>query len=82
MLVGNDPGVEGFEITYSGPTILFHHAAVIALCGAEFEFTINGANAQTWTRYSIQPGSEIVIGSHTSVGCRAYLAVLGGLPNM
>ena len=82
MIVGNEEGVEGFEITYSGPTIVFRQDAVIALCGAQFEFTINGDPARLWTRHVVAKGSEVRIGPHTAAGCRAYLAILGGLPNV
>ena len=81
-MVGNEVGVEGFEITYSGPTIIFRQDAVIALCGAEFEFSINGEPAKMWARHIVTKGSEVRVGPQTASGCRAYLAVLGGLPNV
>ncbi|KAK3314115.1 urea carboxylase [Apodospora peruviana] len=82
MLVGNPTSTEGLEITFGGPTILFRQDAVIALCGAEFDFTISGEKATMWTRHMVKKGSEVKVGSNTSVGCRAYLAVLGGLPSI
>lgn len=81
-LVGNDECVAGFEITYSGPTILFHQPAVIALCGAVMDFTINGVKASMWSRLTVQRGAEVAISSAKGTGCRAYLAILGGLPNV
>jgi urea carboxylase len=82
MLVGNERGVEAFEITLMGPTIIFHQAAVIALCGGDFEFTIDSKPAAMWTRLSVPKGSEVSIGQPRHSGYRAYLAILGGLPNM
>lgn len=82
MLVGNEEGIAGFEITYSGPTIVFHQPAVIALCGAPMEFHLNGDPVKMWRRHVISKGTEVRVGSSTSNGCRAYLAILGGLPNM
>lgn len=79
LLVGNSEGTEGFEITMLGPTIKFHSAAVIALCGADFAVTIDGKSVTTWATLTIQAGSELAIGGATS-GARGYLAIKGGLP--
>jgi urea carboxylase len=81
LLVGNDEGTAGFEITLFGPTIIFHSAATIALCGAEFEFKVNGQQAPTWTRFDVEAGSEVAIGE-PKAGARGYLAIKGGLPNV
>ncbi|KAK5174874.1 uncharacterized protein LTR77_000010 [Saxophila tyrrhenica] len=81
MLVGNAEGTAGFEITYSGPTMFFHQPAVIALCGASMDFKINGVDAAMWTRLSVPRLAEVAIGTLKDSGCRAYLAILGGLPN-
>lgn len=82
MLVGNEENTEAFEITHAGPRLIIHGGAIIALCGADFEFTINGKEASMWTRHTVSAGSTVKIGQRTGVGCRAYLAVLGGLPTM
>ena len=82
IIVGNREETEGFEITYAGPHIKFHGPAIIALCGAPFEFSINGEKAAMWARHVISAGSEVQIGPNAGSGCRAYLAVLGGLPNV
>ncbi|KAK5939433.1 hypothetical protein PMZ80_008737 [Knufia obscura] len=82
LLVGNDQGTEGMEITYAGPQLVFHQPAVIALCGAEFDFSIGGQVAKMWTRHFVPAGAEVIVGSHTSRGCRAYLAILGGFPSV
>jgi allophanate hydrolase subunit 2 len=62
--------------------MIFRQPAVIALCGAPFEFALDGKPASMWTRHVVAKGTEVTVGSRTSEGSRAYLAVLGGFPNM
>ncbi|KAI1620988.1 urea amidolyase [Exophiala viscosa] len=81
LLVGNEEGTEGLEITMMGPRIRFLAPAVVALCGAPFTFEIDGQPASMWTRHTIATDSEVYIGD-TQVGARAYLAVRGGFPNV
>ncbi|ETN43925.1 urea carboxylase [Cyphellophora europaea CBS 101466] len=82
LIVGNADGTESLEITYGGPRMLFHQAAVVALCGAQFDFSINGEAVALWSRHLVPAGAEVVVGGNTSGGCRAYLAILGGFPNV
>nr|OQO29482.1 hypothetical protein B0A51_03010 [Rachicladosporium sp. CCFEE 5018] len=80
MLVGNDRGKEGLEITLSGPELRFLGPAVIALTGAPMETTLDGDVFPMWTRKHIKAGQNLKIGKSTGGGCRAYLAVYGGFP--
>jgi allophanate hydrolase subunit 2 len=73
--------MEAFEITMTGPTLKFHGDAVIALCGAAFKMLLNGQPVSSWARHLVQSGSELQI-LETTVGARAYLAILGGLPSI
>ena len=82
ILVGNDEGVEGFEITFTGPRIKFHSPAVIAICGAETVISLNSQKIDMWTRHPIPADAELNIGEVKGPGCRAYLAILGGLPTV
>ncbi|CAO1625526.1 unnamed protein product [Sympodiomycopsis kandeliae] len=84
LLVGNEQGVEGLEITMTGPTLKFHAPAVVALVGAEFEMSIDDKEVPTWARLFVPAGSILEIGSlrPDAVGCRAYLAIKGGLPSV
>ncbi|EXJ77075.1 hypothetical protein A1O3_10233 [Capronia epimyces CBS 606.96] len=81
LIVGNPPGTEGFELTLSGPRILFYSPATIALCGAPFSFAIDARPARLYTRHQVAAGSIVAIGG-TDVGSKAYLAVRGGLPSV
>lgn len=80
MLVGNERGKEGLEITLSGPELRFVGPAVVALTGAPMELTLDGEPIPMWTRKHIKANQRLKIGSTTGGGCRAYLAVHGGFP--
>lgn len=82
VLVGNDPGVELLEITLAGPRLLFHEAAVVAVCGAELDLSLDGESQQMWSRIIINPGQILKAGHVTGNGIRAYLAVKGGFPDV
>ncbi|EXJ80438.1 acetyl-CoA/propionyl-CoA carboxylase [Capronia coronata CBS 617.96] len=82
-LVGNELGLEALEVTLNGPELLFLGDAVVALCGAPFHATLNGKAINMWTRLVIHAGDTLRIGKAASdSGCRAYLAVKGGFPNV
>ncbi|CAH6719270.1 pyruvate carboxylase 2 [[Candida] jaroonii] len=83
-LVGNeDLGTEGLEIILSGPSLYFHKPATIALCGAEFEFSINDEPSPMWSSISIPADTTVEIGSViSSKSDKCYLLVKGGLPNI
>jgi hypothetical protein len=82
MLVGNPSGKEGLEITLSGPELRFIAPAVVALCGAPMEATLDDKKFPMWTRIKIEAGQKLVIGKTIGGGCRSYLAVLGGFPSV
>ncbi|KAJ9293813.1 hypothetical protein DTO271G3_7440 [Paecilomyces variotii] len=81
-LVGNPVGLEGLEITLSGPDLRFLGPAVIALCGAPMEAKLDDAEFPMWTRVKVQAGQRLTIGKTTGGGCRSYLAVHGGFPSI
>jgi urea carboxylase len=82
ILVGNPRGKEGLEITLSGPELRFLSPAVISLTGATMESTLDGNALSFWTRHHIKAGQVLKIGKTTNTGCRAYLAVYGGFPDV
>ena len=84
-LVGNAPEsrAAGLEVTLAGPTLLFHAAALVSLCGAPFEVALLGADGAgrpfaPWRAVPVQAGDRLSIGG-TPAGVRAFLAVRGGL---
>jgi biotin-dependent carboxylase-like uncharacterized protein len=77
-LVGNPDGAAALECTIKGPRLEVRQAAVVAVAGASMGFTVNGEEAPSWTAVRIRPGD--ILGFHmASAGCRAYLAVAGGI---
>lgn len=81
ILVGNDEGVEGLEITLAGPELLFHAPAIIAVTGGEIDLAISGEKAETNTRLLVPAGGVVKLGL-VSKGCRSYMAVKGGFPSV
>ncbi|KAL3420530.1 urea carboxylase [Phlyctema vagabunda] len=82
ILVGNIPGMETLEITVSGPELLFTAPAVFSVCGAPMPVTIDGIEKPMWSRLIIQAGQKLKIGSAKNGGCRNYLAIKGGFPDV
>jgi antagonist of KipI len=77
-LVGNPDGAAGLECTIKGPRLEVRQAGVVAVTGAPMGFTVNGGEAPAWTAVRVRPG-DILAFQMASAGCRAYLAVAGGL---
>jgi biotin-dependent carboxylase-like uncharacterized protein len=77
-LVGNPDGAAALECTLKGPRLEVQRAVVVAVAGASMGFAINGHEAPPWTAVPARPGDVLGFGM-ASAGCRAYLAVAGGL---
>ena len=82
ILVDNHPGTETVEITLSGPELLFTTSAVFAVAGAPVPVTVDGEEKPMWSRVVIQAGQKLKVGKVENGGCRCYLAVKGGFPEM
>ncbi|MGH3171328.1 MAG: biotin-dependent carboxyltransferase family protein [Trebonia sp.] len=78
LLVGEDPGAAGLEMTLRGPALRALRDTVIAVTGADMPLTVNGEPAPGWTAVLVRAGDEIAIGPARG-GLRGYLAVAGGL---
>lgn len=82
-LVGNGPGKEGLEITLSGPDLLFLGDAIVAITGAPIEAKCDGEQCPLWSQIHIKAGQRLTFGKTASnAGCRSYLSVHGGFPNV
>lgn len=76
-------GTELLEITISGPELLFTTPAVFSVCGASAPVSVDGRTVTTFSRQVIQAGEKLEIGAvPDKAGCRAYLAIKGGFPNV
>lgn len=78
MLVGNDAGAAGLELTLVGPTLRFDEQALIALAGADLGMSADGTHLPLWRPICVSGGTTL---SATSAvrGCRGYLAVAGAI---
>jgi urea carboxylase len=77
--VGNAAGEAGLELTVSGPTLKFAHRACVALAGAHMPATVDGKPIEYHRPFIVEAGQTLAIGAVAGPGCRAYLAVRGGL---
>jgi len=79
-LVGNDTDAAALEFGLTGPTLKFHADCLVALTGAEFEASLDGAPVTWWSSFPIKAGQELRLGAvKAETGVRGYLAVAGGL---
>jgi antagonist of KipI len=78
LLVGNDDGDAGMEAALIGPAIAFDQPTLIAIAGGDLEASVNGAPAPLWHPMMIPRGGTLRCG-RARFGCRAYVAVAGGV---
>jgi urea carboxylase len=77
--LGNPATAAGLEITVSGPTLKFNTDAVICLTGAEMAVDIEGRPAAWGMPLAVRRGETLCVGAVKGAGCRAYLAIHGGI---
>jgi antagonist of KipI len=78
LAVGNDRRAATLEVTLIGPQIAFEEEAVVAVAGAAFALTVDGAAAPMWGPIEVRAGARLAFGARAR-GARAYLAVAGGI---
>ncbi|MFD1872585.1 biotin-dependent carboxyltransferase family protein [Hymenobacter bucti] len=78
LLVDNAQDAAGLEITLLGPTIRFEADYLIALTGADLSPTLDGQPLPPHRPVAVRAGTVLAFGA-ARAGCRAYLAVAGGL---
>lgn len=77
-LLGNDRNAPLLEITLLGPKLRFLQETRIALSGADLSPMVDGQALRMNASITLQAGAVLSFGP-TKYGCRAYLAVAGGL---
>lgn len=77
-LVGNGAGCATLEMTMLGPRCEVLAAVDVAVTGAAMGLRLNSAAAPQWTSIRVAAGDLLELGTATN-GCRAYLAVSGGI---
>jgi antagonist of KipI len=78
ILVGNRRDAAALEVTLLGPELEFQSERVIAVCGADFQLTMDGRPFAMNAAVVAAAGTRLRFGSRTQ-GARAYLAVSGGI---
>jgi urea carboxylase len=78
-LVGNSDGTAALEMTLAGPRLRFRADTVFALAGARMKASLDGEPVPYLEAVRAAMGSELRIGAIEGRGCRAVLAVAGGL---
>ena len=77
--VGNAPEAAALECTLTGPTLLFHQDATIAITGADMRATLDGVPVLRSQAVNVSAGATLRMGAVDGAGNRAYLAVSGGI---
>ena len=77
-LVGNARDEATLEITVLGPELEFEQAALVALCGAEFDARADGRTLPLSRPVLLEAGTRLSA-RRALRGARAYLAFAGGL---
>ena len=78
LVVGNDPKDAVLEITFTGAKFQFHQPTKIAVTGADMLVQLNGMEIKRGCAIPVS-GGEVLHFVNLRAGCRAYLAVHGGL---
>lgn len=78
LLVGNNPNDACLEITLTGPELQVLARTQIAITGGSISPKVNDQDVPMWQTLEVKEGDIISFGKMES-GCRAYLAVRGGI---
>lgn len=78
LLVGNAETTALLELTLGGIRLRLSDARAIAWCGGAFNVTVGGVSVPAGRYALVRPEEELKIG-HAERGCRAWLAIAGGV---
>src|SRR5580765_4476410 len=78
LLVGNDEGAAGLEITLGSLQLQFEDERIVAWCGGEFDVQIGPRAFPAGHVAHLQAGDELKFG-RAQIGCRCWLAISGGI---
>jgi len=78
LLVGNGEGEAGLETTVMGLKLKAMGEAVIAITGGDLSPSLDGEPLEMWKTHLLVEG-DIVYFRGVRTGCRAYLAIGGGI---
>ena len=78
LLVANQEEEASLEITVMGPKLKALQEVVIAITGGDLFPTLNGESLEMWRTHLLVEG-DVITFKRVRSGCRAYLALSGGL---
>ena len=78
IIVDNDREESLFEITLTGPTLIFNGNYVISITGGDFNPLINELPIKMYQPIDVKLGDTLKI-NNTKNGARCYLAISGGI---
>ena len=78
LLVGNNEGAAGLEITLGGLQLQFQDNRSVAWCGGDFDVQIGPDVLPAGHVAHLRAGDELKIG-RAQTGCRCWLAIVGGI---
>tara|TARA_B100000886_G_scaffold241243_1_gene169289 strand:+ start:759 stop:1595 length:837 start_codon:yes stop_codon:yes gene_type:complete len=78
IIVDNDREESLFEITLTGPTLIFNGNYVISITGGDFDPLINELPVKMYQPINVKLGDTLKI-NNTKNGARCYLAISGGI---
>ncbi|MFL6501730.1 MAG: biotin-dependent carboxyltransferase family protein [Candidatus Udaeobacter sp.] len=78
LLVRNDEGAPGLEVTLGGLQLRFADERIVAWCGGEFDVQSGSRVLPAGHVAHLQAGDELNFG-RAEIGCRCWLAISGGI---
>src|SRR5438067_12612586 len=78
LLAGNDESAAGLEITFGGLRLRFADDRIVVWSGGDFNARISSTSLAAGHPAFVRAGEEFSIASPT-LGCRAWLAISGGI---
>jgi urea carboxylase len=79
LLLGNEEGAAGLEVTASGPTLLFNAPVRICLAGADFGAKLDDVPVERGKPIEVKAGQTLTLGRVSGGGIRGYILFAGGL---
>jgi antagonist of KipI len=78
LLVGNDEGAAGLEITLGGLQLRFEDERIVGWCGGKFDVQIGSRALPPGHVARLKAGDELRF-DRAQLGCRCWLAISGGI---
>lgn len=78
LLVGNEEGEAGLEITVIGPVLCVLSDGLIAITGGDLDPYLDGQPVDMWKSVNVRRGSILRFG-RVKQGMRAYVTIRGGI---